>query len=231
MNRLILSLWLVAAAYPGHTPNSLQTQQEAPAGFAEVGLRPMPEPQSSAIQIVALRSPTMMNDAESTSPTRTDNQIGKQTEPQQSISDKSEPSLPSEEEANWVAVIRGATVHSGPSVSAPIVRYYAAGTELHLIGYMHGWLQISDPTTSQQGWIYEKYYLEAIRGPGQMIAALQEPAKPKQEPVNARKPTPQVRRAKKIGPRPAKKIQPLIAGAPRYRYETVASILDRALRP
>ena len=64
-----------------------------------------------------------------------------------------------------------------------------------------------------------------------MIAALQEPAKPQQKVVNARKPTPHLRRAKKIGPRPAKKIQPLIASAPRYRYETVASILDRALRP
>ena len=166
----------------------------------------MPEPQSSAIQIVALRSSTMLNDAESTSPTRTDNQIGKQIAPQQSISDKSEPSLPSEEEANWVAVIRGATVHSDPSVSAPIVRYYAAGTELHLIGYRQGWFQVLDPVTSERGWIYEKYYLQAIRGPGQMIAALQEPAKPEQKVVNARKPTPHLRRAKKIGPRPAKKI-------------------------
>jgi hypothetical protein len=92
------------------------------------------------------------------------------------------------------------------------------------IGYEQGWFQVLDPVTSERGWIYEKYYLQAIRGPGQMIA-LQEPAKPQQ------KPTPHVRRAKSLAPRPAKKIQPLIASAPRYRYETIASILDRALRP
>ena len=38
------------------------------------------------------------------------------------------------QEANWVVVIRWATVHSGPSVSAPIVRFYSVGTELQLIG-------------------------------------------------------------------------------------------------
>ena len=69
---------------------------------------------------------------------------------------------------------------------------------------------------------------EASRGPGQMVAALQEPTKAQQ--FN-NLPTPHVRRAKKIGPRPAKKVQPSIASAARYRYETVASILDKALRP
>ena len=133
------------------------------------------------------------------------------------------------EEANWVFIIRGAIAHSGPSVSAPIVRLYSVGTELHLTDYQHGWFQVLDPVTSQRGWIYEKYYLQAIRGPGQMVAALQEPAKAQQ--LNNPKPTPHVRRAKKIGPRPAKKVQPSIASASRHRYQTVASILDRALRP
>ena len=133
------------------------------------------------------------------------------------------------EEANWVFIIRGAIAHSGPSVSAPIVRLYSVGTELHLTDYRHGWFQVLDPVTSQRGWIYEKYYLQAIRGPGQMVAALQEPAKAQQ--LNNPKPTPHVRRAKKIGPRPAKKVQPSIASASRHRYQTVASILDRALRP
>src|SRR4029077_19147393 len=74
------------------------------------------------------------------------------------------------EEANWVCVIRGATVRSGPSVSAPTVRFYSVGTELQLIDYQQGWFQVLDPVTSQRGWIYEKYYLEAIRGPGQQLA-------------------------------------------------------------
>ena len=148
----------------------------------------------------------MMNDAESTSPTRTDNQIGKQIAPQQSISDKSEPSLPSEEEANWVAVIRWATVHSGPSVSAPTVRFYSVGTELQLIGYQHGWFQVLDPATSQRGWIYAKYYLQAIRGPGQGIADLQEPAKPRNWLTHEIQPARETR--KELRTRPPNKIRP-----------------------
>ena len=234
MNRLILCLGLVASAYAGHAPNSLQTKQEAPAGFAEVGLRPLPEPQSSAIQTVALRSPTTMNDAKSTSPTRADNQIGKQTAPQQSTSDKSEPSLPLEEEADWVAVIRGATVHSGPSVSAPIVRYYAAGTELHLIGYKQGWFQVSDPRTSHEGWIYEKYYLQVVLGPGQAIAMVTNAPSPKETAFEELKPSPPVRRVKKPKPQMSEKVrprieQPRIASA-RIQNESVASLVERALR-
>ena len=243
MNRLVLSLWLVAAVYPGYPPNFLQPKQEVSASagrLAELGatsdlsgpesLPPITEAQSLAIQRVALRSPTTVLDhAQSTSPPPPDHQSGKQSAPLPSTPDSSEPSVPdvsedSHEEANWVVVIRAATEHSGPSVSAPTVRYYPVGTELHLIGYEQGWFQVLDPVTSQRGWIYEKYYLQAIRGPGQMVA-LQEPAKRQQ------KPTLHVRRAKSLAPRPAKKIRPLIASAPRYRYETVASILDRALRP
>ena len=137
------------------------------------------------------------------------------------------------EEANWVFVIRGATVHSGPSVSAPTVRFYSVGTELQLIDYQQGWFQVLDPVTSQRGWIYEKYYLEAIRGPGQQLAVQDLPsptrvalAAPKPKPVSrVEKPRPQ----QKIANRPSKRNG--IASASRYRYETVASILDRALRP
>jgi hypothetical protein len=137
------------------------------------------------------------------------------------------------EEANWVFVIRGATVHSGPSVSAPTVRFYSVGTELQLIDYQQGWFQVLDPVTSQRGWIYEKYYLEAIRGPGQQLAVQDLPsptrvalAAPKPTPVSrVKKPRPQ----QKIANRPSKRNG--IASASRYRYETVASILDRALRP
>ena len=63
-------------------------------------------------------------------------------------------------------------VHSGPSVSAPTVRFYSVGTELHLIGYRNDWFQVLDPVASERGWIYAKYYLQAIRGPGQGIARL-----------------------------------------------------------
>jgi hypothetical protein len=196
-----------------------------------LGPTSVPEGQQSEVELTAVRSLAMTHpDTQSISHSRGDNQRVAlppvDEEPSASVVPEGE-----KKEDNWVAVIRGATVHSGPSVSAPIVRYYSVGTELQLIDYQHGWFQVLDPATSQRGWIYEKYYLQAIRGPGQMIVAVKELTTPKQKVVNVRKPTPHVRRVKKTGPRPVKKTQPLIASAPRYRYETVASILDRALRP
>ena len=133
------------------------------------------------------------------------------------------------EEANWVFVIRGATVHSGPSVSAPTVRLYSVGTELQLIDYQQGWFQVLDPVTSQRGWIYEKYYLEAIRGPGQQLAVQDLPsptrvalAAPKPKPVSrVKKPRPQQKIAKSR-PQPSKWI-------PRSHNE-FASLIERAFR-
>ena len=133
------------------------------------------------------------------------------------------------EEANWVFVIRGATVHSGPSVSAPTVRFYSVGTELQLIDYQQGWFQVLDPVTAQRGWIYEKYYLEAIRGPGQQLAVQDLPsptrvalAAPKPKHVSrVKKPRPQQKIAKSR-PQPSKWI-------PRSHNE-FASLIERAFR-
>ena len=245
MKPLLLSLCLVGAVFPGHSRLALQTAQgpatpveqpiEARAVFALPGsavLGSMSQPPDSGAAHTAVQSFAMVGpDAQAITSGSGDKQQAPLPTPGASLEPSESPINEGEnEEANWVVVIRGATVHSGPSVSAPMVRFYSVGTELHLTDYQHGWFQVLDPVTSQRGWIYEKYYLQAIRGPGQVIA-LQEPAKPQQKVVNARKTTPHVRRAKSLAPRLAKKIQPLIASAPRYRYETVASILDRALRP
>ena len=241
MKRLLLSLCLVGAVFPGHTRLALQTAQAPPSSAEQLVearavlplpgtamLQSLPQPPNSGVERIAVQSLAMVGqDTQAiTSP-----EGDKQRAPLPTLSESFAPSASpvpevKNQEANWVVVIRGATVHSGPSVSAPIVRLYSVGTELQLTDYQHGWFQVLDPVTSQRGWIYEKYYLQAIRGPGQMVAALQEPAKAQQ--LNTPKPTPHVRRAKKIEPRPA---QPSIASASRYRYETVASILDRALRP
>ena len=78
-------------------------------------------------------------------------------------------------EAIWLVVSRAARLHAGPSVSSPITHLYPVGTELKLIGYAQGWFQVSDPATLRQGWIYEKYYLQAISGPGQTRLAVQVP--------------------------------------------------------
>ena len=240
MKRLLLSLCIVGAVFPGHTPDLLQTRSSSVTAervvAALVSARlPDPATQGSTqeprpwFERVAVRSRAMTGeDTPSTSLPPRDSQSA----PLPTTSEGSETTPPSSpEEANWVVVIRWATVHSGPSVSAPTVRFCSVGTELHLIGYWDGWFQVFDPVTSERGWIYAKYYLQAIRGPGQGIVALQALAKPQQKVVNTTKSAPHVRRANKTGPRPVKENQPLVASAPRHRYETVASILERALRP
>jgi hypothetical protein len=240
--RLLLSLCIVGAVFSGHPSHLLQTQSpsatakriieaQAPARLPDhLILKSTPEP---GFEQVAVRSPeTTEEDTPSTSLPPGDSQSAPLPTTREG-SESMEPLTP--EEANWVVVIRFATVHSGPSVSAPTIRFYSVGSELQLIDHQYGWFEVLDPGTSQRGWIYERYYLQAIRGPGQGVAALQAQAKPQQKQaqkvVNATKPTSRVRPVRKLGPRPSKKSQPVIASAPRYRYETVASILDRALRP
>jgi hypothetical protein len=187
MKRLLLSLCLVSVVFPGHTRLALQASLGPPTSAEQlVEVRAVlsrgpaiqgsiSQPQNSGVERTAVKSLAMVNqDTESIAPPKEDNQSAPLPTPGEN-SEAAAPLAPNEE-ANWVVVIRAATEHSGPSVSAPTVRYYPVGTELHLIGYEQGWFQVLDPVTSQRGWIYEKYYLQAIRGPGQTIA-LQEPAK------------------------------------------------------
>jgi hypothetical protein len=238
--RLLLSLCIVGAVFSGHPSHLLQTQSplatakraveaQAPARLPDhLMLKSRPEP-GPWFEQVAVRSPAMTGEG-TTSPSLPPGDS--QSVPLPSTRKGSEPAVPlTPEEANWVVVMRFATVHSGPSVSAPTVRLYSVGTELQLIDHQYGWLEVLDPATSQRGWIYERYYLQAIRGPGEGGAALQALAKPQQKVVNATQPAPHASQVKKTGPRPSKKSQPVVASAPRYRNETVASILDRALRP
>jgi hypothetical protein len=57
----------------------------------------------------------------------------------------------------WSPLSRGAFVHKGPSVSSPLVGYYSARTELQLLRREGGWVNIVQPGTLKEGWIYEIY--------------------------------------------------------------------------
>jgi hypothetical protein len=106
-------------------------------------------------------------------------------------------------EAIWFVVSRAARLHAGPSVSSHITHFYPVGTELKLIGYAQGWFHVLEPATSRTGWIYEKYYLQAISGPGQTPVAVQDLLGPTRVAFAASKPKP-VSRIKK--PRSQQKI-------------------------
>ena len=142
----------------------------------------------------------------------------------------SEPSVPLEgKEAIWFVVSRAARLHAGPSVTSRVTHLYPVGTELKLVVYEQGWFLVSDPATLRQGWIYERYYLQAISGPGQTQLAVQGLPSPTRVALEVAKPKP-VSRVKK--PRPQQKItksrpEPSKKTRPRNEF---ASLIDRAFR-
>ena len=70
-------------------------------------------------------------------------------------------------------VLLPARVHTGPSVDTPMSKFYAAGTPLQATSYRNDWFEITEPGTSQSGWIYRKY-LGAISSTEQSKVASQE---------------------------------------------------------
>ena len=145
-----------------------------------------------------------------------------------------EPSVPLEgKEAIWFVVSRAARLHAGPSVSSRVTHLYPVGTELKLVGHEQGWFLVSDPATLRQGWIYERYYLQAISGPGQTQLAVQDLPSPTRVALEAAKPKPSSWVKK---PRLQQKITKLrpqqrtrVASA-RIQNESVSSLMEKAFR-
>ena len=77
------------------------------------------------------------------------------------------------QESMLVMELLPARVHTGPSVDTPISHFYAAGTPLQATRYRNDWFEITEPGTSQSGWIYRKY-LGAINNSEQSKIASEE---------------------------------------------------------
>ena len=94
------------------------------------------------------------------------------SEPQEPLlNDSAAPSaalrLDHPEQHSWGQLLRGAPVHSGPSVSSAILGHAAAGTEMQLLERKLGWARIRDPGTSREGWIYEEH-ITVKAGPSEL---------------------------------------------------------------
>src|SRR5262245_60493666 len=129
----------------------------------------------------------------------------------------------------WFVVSRAARLHGSPSVSSPIMHLYPVSTELRSIGYQQGWFRVLDPTTSRTGWIYERYYLDVIPGPGQTRLIAQGSA-PTRLALVASEPKPVGRiknpRPKQKFAKPKREQRMRLASA--RADESVASIMARA---
>jgi hypothetical protein len=62
-----------------------------------------------------------------------------------------------ERSANWVRPSAYVNLRDGPSSSSRIVGVIAKGAKLTVLERKRGWLQVTDPATSKEGWIYSGY--------------------------------------------------------------------------
>lgn len=61
----------------------------------------------------------------------------------------------------WAKVVLAAKVHGDASVSSPTLRFYPPGTSLQVVSRQNGWVQITDPTSGERGWVFEQYLVPA----------------------------------------------------------------------
>jgi len=101
------------------------------------------------------------------------------------------------DDEQWAEVVLAARAHSAASVSSPTVRHYRVGTRLKVIDRESSWIKVIDPTTSNQGWIYEKYLMlkeasdqKQVEGPGQSQRTAQAESKMTDDPNLAAPPQP-----------------------------------------
>jgi hypothetical protein len=57
-------------------------------------------------------------------------------------------------QATWVRPSAYVNLRKSPSASAAVIRVVAKGVKLRVSGRQRGWVQVTDPATSQSGWIY-----------------------------------------------------------------------------
>jgi hypothetical protein len=65
------------------------------------------------------------------------------------------PPLPGKDE--WVALLSYANVRAAPSSNADTLRVAEKGAKLRVTGRQGNWVQVTDPTTSEVGWVYSRY--------------------------------------------------------------------------
>jgi hypothetical protein len=235
MKRLLLSVCLIGLVFTGYEHKPLHNNRITPSAVEPLGNERAVTivPKNSLIQGVALRSDEPTGILQQPLPEASVKEIFSPALPQAPAARQQSRVDADDDEGLWVVVIRGAWMHSGPSVAAPIVGHRSPGTDLHLIGQEQGWYQVSDPATGERGWIYARYYLEPSDGSGKTRVAVQDVQAPVvkaapevSEPV---KPVRHVMQPRFLLAPPQTQAESAPA-RPRPSGESVASLLERALR-
>ena len=81
--------------------------------------------------------------------------------------DPSAPANPSSSgEEEWVVLSSDVNVRKTPSQNAETLRIAQKGEKLRVIGRESNWAQVTDPATSEMGWVYARF-LETAQSPAQ----------------------------------------------------------------
>jgi hypothetical protein len=68
--------------------------------------------------------------------------------------------------AEWVEIVRPVDMHSRPQQSSETVKVVERGLKLRVTARNKNWVQVSDPATSANGWIYSRF-LKPTQPPAQ----------------------------------------------------------------
>jgi len=61
------------------------------------------------------------------------------------------------DETEWVEVSGSVNVRAGPAPQEKIIRVAERGTRYKVTGRKGGWVQVTDPKTSEAGWVYSRF--------------------------------------------------------------------------
>jgi hypothetical protein len=59
-----------------------------------------------------------------------------------------------DDSADWIKALAFVNLRQRPTRSAPAISVVAKGAKLRVMGRKKGWLQVTNPATSERGWIY-----------------------------------------------------------------------------
>jgi hypothetical protein len=65
-------------------------------------------------------------------------------------------------DGNWITPSASMNLRSGPTASAAVLGVIEKGAKVRVLGRKRGWVQVTNPATSQKGWIYAGN-VEAVR--------------------------------------------------------------------
>jgi hypothetical protein len=64
------------------------------------------------------------------------------------------PAASDDGDADWIKPLAFVNLRKAPASSAPVVGVVARGAKLRVIGRKRGWVEVTNPATSERGWIY-----------------------------------------------------------------------------